>query len=293
MYTRTHKSAQKGIRQCIVSVIVNAALFGVKFWAGVVSGSLALIADAWHTLSDSVTSIVVLIGINLSRRKPTTSQPFGYGRWEQIVALICGLILAIVGYEFIKDAIGRLGEQTGANFGTLAIVVICVSIAVKEILAQYAFHVYRQTGLLTMKAEGWHHRSDAISSVPVLVGIFIGKYFDQLWWIDAVLGIAIALALFWASYQIIKSAIVKLLGERVSEEMENNIKAFISQNFGDYHTHHYHIHPYGDHRELTFHLHVDGDETVKKSHQLATQIEIALKEEFHLECTIHIEPKKN
>ena len=289
MHTHAQNSAKKGIRQAIVSIVVNSILFAFKFWAGVVSGSVALIADAWHTLSDSATSVIVIIGIKLSRKKPTSSHPFGYGRWELIAALVCGIILAIVAYEFTMDAIDRLKSNTAANFGLIAIVVTSISIVVKESLAQYAFWVYRKTGLMTMKAEAWHHRSDALSSIPVLIGIFIGKHF---WWMDAVLGIIVAMALFWASYEIIKSAIVKLLGEKIPEELEQQIKIYIRENFGDYYTHHYHIHPYGDHRELTFHLHVDGNQTVDQSHQLASQIERALKDEFHLESTIHIEPKK-
>jgi len=287
-----HDSAQKGIKQALISVVVNSLLFVLKFWAGVVSGSVALIADAWHTLSDSVTSVVVIIGIKLSRKKPTASHPFGFGRWEQITALVCGFILAVVAYEFTTDAIDRLQNNEAANFGIIAIVVTVFSILVKEALAQYAFWVYRKTGFITMKAEGWHHRSDALSSIPVLVGIFIAKFFgDKFWWMDGVLGIIVALSLFYVSYEVIKSAIKKLLGEQIPVKLEKGIKAYIRENFGDYYTHHYHIHSYGDVRELTFHLHIDGNQTVEESHQLATQIEKALQSQFHLECTIHIEPK--
>jgi len=287
------EAARKGILKATVSVVVNTLLFVLKFWAGVVSGSVALIADAWHTLSDSATSLVVLVGIKLSRKKPTQSHPFGFGRWEQITALICGFILAVVAYQFTLDAIGRLRDNTGANFGIIAIVVTLFSILVKEGLAQYAFWVYRKTGFVTMKAEGWHHRSDALSSIPVLLGVFVAKFWgDTLWWMDGVLGIVVAMSLFYVSFEIIKSSITKLLGEQIPAKLESDIKTYIHENFGHYYTHHYHIHSYGDVRELTFHLHVDGNDTVEKSHQLATDIEQALKAEFHLECTIHIEPKR-
>ena len=148
------EAARKGILKATISVVVNTLLFVLKFWAGVVSGSVALIADAWHTLSDSATSLVVLVGIKLSRKKPTQSHPFGFGRWEQITALICGFILAVVAYQFTTDAIERLRDNTAANFGIIAIVVTLFSILVKEGLAQYAFWVYRKTGFVTMKAEG-------------------------------------------------------------------------------------------------------------------------------------------
>jgi cation diffusion facilitator family transporter len=290
MHQSSETSAQKGIRAALISVVTNTALFALKFWAGVVSGSVALIADAWHTLSDSITSLIVIAGIKLSGKKPTASHPFGYGRWEQLAALVCGFILAIIAYEFFMESIDRLKHNQPAHFGTIAIIVTAFSIVVKESLAQYAFWVYRKTGLVTMKAEAWHHRSDALSSIPILVGIFIGKFFDWKW-MDGVLGLIVAGSLFWASYEIIKAAINKLLGERISVELEREIKNYIRENFGDYYTHHYHIHCYGDLRELTFHLHVSGNQSVEESHQLATKIERALHAHFHLECTIHIEPK--
>jgi cation diffusion facilitator family transporter len=290
---RTHKrnSSQMGIRQAVVSVLVNTALFGVKFWAGMVSGSVALIADAWHTFSDSITSVVVIIGIKLSGKKPTASHPFGYGRWELITALICGIILAIVAYEFTTDAIARLKTQTTANFGMIAILVTAGSIVIKEILAQYAFWVYRKTGLLTMKAEGWHHRSDSLSSVIVLIGILVAKFVTQFWWMDSILGVFCSLAIFYAAFQIMRESITKLLGEEPSQELIDKINSEVKKIYNeDFNIHHFHLHNYISQKELTLHIRLDKNMTIEDGHKIATVIENMIKEQFGMAATIHIEP---
>ena len=156
-----------GYKEGFVSIIANTGLFGLKIWAGIVSGSIALSADAWHTLSDSLSSIVVIIGTKLSAKKPDQEHPFGHGRWEQIVAIFIGFLLSIIAYNFLKDSLLRLQNRQTANFGVLAIVVTVVSILLKESLAQYAFHLNKKSENLSIKADGWHHRTDALSSLLV------------------------------------------------------------------------------------------------------------------------------
>ena len=189
-----------------ISILLNLVLFVLKYWAGIVSGSLSLMADAWHTLSDSLSSIIMIIGTKLSSKKPDKEHPYGHGRWENIAAIFIGVLLAIVAYQFAHDSIIKLTKKESANFGLLAIIVTIISIVIKEGLAQMSFYLGRKTNNSAMKADGWHHRSDALSSVVILIGIFLQTYF---WWIDSVLGIIVALILFHAVYGIIKEAINK------------------------------------------------------------------------------------
>ena len=135
-----------GYREGLVSVILNLLLFVLKYYAGIASASLALIADAWHTLSDSLTSLVVILGIKLSSKKPDKEHPFGHGRWEQISALIIAILLALIGVEFMKDAIAKLRGHEAADFGWLAYLATVASIVLKEGLARYAFYIARKTG---------------------------------------------------------------------------------------------------------------------------------------------------
>ena len=118
-------------REGWISIIANLLLFGFKYWAGIVTGSLALVADAWHTLSDSVSSIVVLIGGKVSRKPADEEHPFGHGRAEHIAAIIIGVLLAIIAFEFIVNAIGKFSKHEQTVFGTIAWVAVILSIVVK------------------------------------------------------------------------------------------------------------------------------------------------------------------
>lgn len=279
-----------GYREGLVSVILNLLLFVLKYYAGIASASLALIADAWHTLSDSLTSLVVILGIKLSSKKPDKEHPFGHGRWEQISALIIAILLALVGVEFMKDAIAKLRGHEAADFGWLAYLATVASIVLKEGLARYAFYIARKTGNAAVKADGWHHRSDALSSLMVLAGLFLSPYF---WWIDSVLGMLISFMLFYAAYGIIREAVNKILGEEPSEEVIGKVEQIVKAEMGNVaYPHHYHIHHYGDHIEFTFHIKVPEEETVEEAHRKATLIEMQIKTELKIDATIHIEPLK-
>lgn len=279
-----------GYREGLVSVILNLLLFVLKYYAGIASASLALIADAWHTLSDSLTSLVVILGIKLSSKKPDKEHPFGHGRWEQISALIIAILLALVGVEFMKDAIAKLRGHEAADFGWLAYLATVASIVLKEGLARYAFYIARKTGNAAVKADGWHHQSDALSSLMVLAGLFLSPYF---WWIDSVLGMLISFMLFYAAYGIIREAVNKILGEEPSEEVIGKVEQIVKAEMGNVaYPHHYHIHHYGDHIEFTFHIKVPGEETVEEAHRKATLIEMQIKTELKIDATIHIEPLK-
>ena len=279
-----------GYREGLVSVILNLLLFVLKYYAGIASASLALIADAWHTLSDSLTSLVVILGIKLSSKKPDKEHPFGHGRWEQISALIIAILLALVGVEFMKDAIAKLRGHEAADFGWLAYLATVASIVLKEGLARYAFYIARKTGNAAVKADGWHHRSDALSSLMVLAGLFLSPYF---WWIDSVLGMLISFMLFYAAYGIIREAVNKILGEEPSEEVIGKVEQIVKAEMGNVaYPHHYHIHHYGDHIEFSFHIKVPGEETVEEAHRKATLIEMQIKTELKIDATIHIEPLK-
>lgn len=279
-----------GYREGLVSVILNLLLFVLKYYAGIASASLALIADAWHTLSDSLTSLVVILGIKLSSKKPDKEHPFGHGRWEQISALIIAILLALIGVEFMKEAIAKLRGHEAADFGWLAYLATVASIVLKEGLARYAFYIARKTGNAAVKADGWHHRSDALSSLMVLAGLFLSPYF---WWIDSVLGMLISFMLFYAAYGIIREAVNKILGEEPSEEVIGKVEQIVKAEMGNVaYPHHYHIHHYGDHIEFTFHIKVPGEETVEEAHRKATLIEMQIKTELKIDATIHIEPLK-
>ncbi|MCP4552399.1 MAG: cation transporter [Bacteroidetes bacterium] len=271
-----------------ISVIVNTLLFALKYWAGMVTGSVAIIADAWHTLSDSVTSIIVIVGAKASNKPPDKKHPFGHGRSEIIGSIVIGVLLAVVAFDFILESINKLKGGETTNFGTIALVVTIISILMKEGMAQYAFWGARRTNSKSLKADGWHHRSDAFSSGVILIGIFLGPY---LWWMDGAMGIIIACLLFYGTYQILKDAIGTLLGEDTDQELIAEVKKMAIQCCqSDLNLHHFHLHNYGNHQELTFHIKLDGNLSLVESHEIATLLEKKIKAELDITSTIHIEP---
>ena len=160
-----------------VSIFTNLLLFALKYWAGIVTGSVAIIVDAWHTLSDSLSSVIVIISVRISGKPPDKDHPFGHGRADLIASMIIRIMLAVVALNFFIQSFERLMNREAVQFGRIALIAIIISILLKELLAQYAFFASRRTGSKVLRADGWHHRSDAISSVLVLIGIFLDEYF--------------------------------------------------------------------------------------------------------------------
>ena len=282
-----------GYVEGVVSIAVNTLLFAAKFWAGLVSGSLALIADAWHTLSDSISSVVLVIASKLMSKKADKEHPFGHGRWEQISALFIAFILGLIGYEFFRRAIVQFGEmKSGARetvrYGTTALVIMGVSVAVKEALAQFAFYIARKTGNDSIKADGWHHRSDSLASLLVVIGMIFGQRF---WWADSALALIVALFLFYATVEIIKETVTKMLGEEPDKNLVDNITASVKAAYGgNLRIHHFHIHDYVTQKELTMHIRLDKNMTIEKGHEIASGIEEMIKKNFGIITTIHVEP---
>ncbi len=276
------------IREGWISIFTNLLLFGLKYWAGLVSGSIALIADAWHTLTDSVSSIIVLIGGKISGKPADEDHPFGHGRAEHIAAIIIGVLLAIVAFDFVLGAINKFKSGEAGNFGTIAIVVTIISIVAKEAMAQYAFWAYRKTGSSILKADAWHHRTDSLSSIIILIGIFTGKYF---WWIDSLLAFIVAIMIGLASYEILSKEIKKLLGEQISPELIKEIIAEVDKLTEiEVHIHHFHLHQYGNHSELSCHIKLPANMPLQEAHDICSNIENMIKEKFNLVTTIHPEP---
>ena len=271
----------------IISVIINILLFVFKYAVGILSGSLSIIADAWHSLSDSISSIIVIIGGIFSKKPADKDHPFGHGRIELITSLIVGIMLIFIGYTFFVEAVKNLLNKQTASFNKISIIAMIVSIIIKELLAQYSFWAYRKSGAKSLYADAWHHRSDSITSIIILVGILIGKNF---WQLDGVLSIIVSIVIFIAAFDVIKSSVKPLIGEYPSKEIINGIKNIANQlNLNEESLHHFHIHIYGSHSEITFHIRFPKDMTVFEAHNMATLLENEIREKLSIESTIHIE----
>jgi len=277
-----------GYLEGTISIILNTLLFGLKFWVGTKTFSIAIIADAWHTLSDSLTSLVVIIGFKVSSKPADKKHPYGHGRAEIISSVIIGTMLAIVGFNFLIASIQRFIHHQSAVYGNLAIIVFVISVILKEGLAQFSIRAGKKINSQSLIADGWHHRSDALVSLMVLVGIFTGKYF---WWVDSIMGIIVSLVIFYTTYIILKESISTLIGEEPSEDLEAEIRKIVTNSAShDVKLHHLHSHKYGDNKELTFHIRLPADMRLEEAHSIAEELEKKIREEMNIETTIHIEP---
>lgn len=280
---------QLGYLEGWLSSVLNSVLFGFKLWVGLAIGSVAMIADAWHTLSDTMTSAVVLVGFWIAGKPRDKEHPFGHGRAELIGAIIIATLLALVGFNFLKDSYLQLRDAKPVNFSTLGVIIFLISVFLKEGLAQFSIWAGKKVNSKALIADGWHHRSDAIASLLIVVGALLGKHF---WWIDGVLGLLVSLLILYAAFDIIKETSYTLLGERMGPELEEQIKQVVKIVAPEVsEIHHPHVHRYGDHIEVTLHLRMDENYSLQQAHDIVTKIEDELRKTLHIEPTIHAEPK--
>ncbi len=284
------ESKKYNLRAGWFSIIGNITLSALKYWAGITTGSLALVADAWHSISDVVTSAIVLIGGKISRKPADDDHPFGHGRAEHIASMIIGVVLAIVAFDFIIGGIEKFGTREHTYYSTFAWIAIIISIVVNEIMTQYSFWAGKKIKSNMLIADGWHHRTDALSSVIVLIGIALGSSF---WWTDAVLSIIVALMIGYACYEILSKEMTALLGESPSNDLLSSIRETTQQGFDfPLHLHHIHIHNYGKHTEMSCHIKLPAKMSIEDAHEICTRLEKVIESEFGFFTTVHPEPLK-
>jgi len=276
-----------GYLEAFISICVNIALFAIKYWVGLKTASIAIIADAWHTLSDSFSSVILYFGFRISIKPADSKHPFGHGRAELISSLIIGTILFVIGFNIFRESLQRFRMHHSANYSVLAVIIIIISIILKELLAVFSFWSGNKTNSPLLKSDGWHHQSDAFSSLLILMGIFLKRYF---WWIDSVMGMGMSILLFYAAITIMNKSVSSLIGEAPDDELMSKIEEIIGKT--TYHNlipHHLHCHNYGHHKEITFHIVLPAEMKLKDAHEIAEKIENSIRKELRIEPTIHID----
>ena len=271
------------------SIVLNTALFILKYWVGIATGSITIIADALHTLSDSLTSIVVIVGTKISSKPADGDHPFGHGRAESLASVIIGVLLFMVGLNFLWEAVQKLKHNQGAIFNVSAMVIFFISVITKEAMAQFSFWAYRKTHLHSLKADGWHHRSDAIASAIILISIFMGKNY---WWIDGLFGIIVSILISYTAVEIIKEAAQPILGKKPDQDMMDKILK-IAERYQFENIHHIHQHSYGSHFEFTMHICLPDDMPLHEAHSIINAFLNDIRNALKIELTIHMEPREN
>jgi cation diffusion facilitator family transporter len=270
------------------SITINMLLFLVKGFLGLITGSVALIADAFHTLSDISTSIIIILSFRWAKKPSDISHPFGHGRMEAIATLVVAVLLSVAGIEILKSGFEQLFSPKPFQASWLIILIVSVTIIVKELLARFS----KELGILiesdTLKADFWHHRTDAISSLLVIAA-FLGQRFGLLF-LDGLMGIFVSIMILYTAWVIAKNGIDDLLGKKPSNTLVEKVKAVVRDFPQVLDVHDLIIHQYGRTNIMSFHIEVPCDMTLKNAHTLSENVEKIINRTFHTYSTVHLDP---
>ena len=282
------KIAFKSQSVVTISITVNLLLFAVKYVIGIQNQSIAIKADAWHTLSDSFSSVIVIAGLWISGRPKNKNHPFGFGRFEEITSIVVALMLGIIGGRFLTEAFHSFNSPLSeTHYGFSSVIIMILTIICKEAMAQLSILIGRKEQSRSLLADGWHHRSDAISSVVILIGIWLNQLIPR---IDSILGFIVALMILYASFEIIKDTAKSIIGEPIPDELKKQIEQIatkITPKIVELHNFQYH--KYGRHVEISFHGYFHEEIKLKDAHDCVTRLETFLHEVSNLHCLIHPE----
>ncbi|MBU1172540.1 MAG: cation diffusion facilitator family transporter [Proteobacteria bacterium] len=280
--------ARYGVLEGWVSIIGNTLLFIVKLYAGIAVHSTALIADAFHTLSDSATSIVVIIGFKLSRKPSDKEHPFGHGRVESVATLIISVLLFVAGLELLKTSILAIMHPSKTWVSMDVILIVAATILVKELMARFSFHIGDHIDSKALKADALHHRSDALSTVLVVVALICSRY--GYFMVDGIMGCLVSVAIFISAYMIMKDAINPLLGEPPSQDLIRMIEDRCASKPGVLGVHDIISHTYGQTSVSSLHIEVCHKESALSLHRIAEDIEEEIGKETRGLVVVHIDP---
>jgi cation diffusion facilitator family transporter len=270
------------------SISLNFILFALKGILGLMTGSLALIADAFHTLSDLATSFIVLVSFHVTAKPSDPEHPFGHGRAEFISAIIMSTLLAITAFELMKQSIDRMLNPTFFKSTWTVIAIIFITVIFKEALAIYVMNLSKKINSDTLRADAWHHHLDAFSSLLVIVA-FIFSYFN-IYKLDGPVGVLITLTIFYSAFIIAKRPVDNLLGTPPSEELLDKIEG-TTLTFPEVRgVHDVIIHNYGEMTVLSLHIEVDDDLSFTEAHRIAEQVDKKLRKEVNAHVTVHFDP---
>ena len=280
-----------GYFEGVVSIIVNILLFAFKFSVGLLLNSICLIAEALHSLSDVATSAIIVFGFKVSSKPPDAQHPFGHGRVERIISIVIACLLIVVGIEFLRSGYARFRNPVPIKADVIIIILLGVSAFIKEILYWLSLNLGRKINSTALKADAWHHRTDAIATMLVLFG-FVSFRFG-LYYLDGILGMAVAGIIIYTGVMIIRESGSALIGEAPPVSLVDKIKTTAGDLDGVNDVHHVHVHDYGGQLEVTIHVRIQGDTHLDDAHAKASEVEQAIKKCIPgTEVTVHIEPMR-
>ncbi len=273
----------------VVGIIVNALLAAAKALAGLLFGSIALIADAANNLTDAASSIITLFGFKLAAKKPDRDHPYGHGRMEYLSGLMMAFLVLMIGFSLFKGSINQILHPESLVFSYLSIGVMVLGIVGKLWLSLFFKKLQKLTGSATFGAASADSRNDVLSTLAVLCSTVIFAITDLN--LDGYIGLLVSLFIFYSAIGLLKETLDPLLGQPPEQELVQNIYQKAMSYEGILGIHDLVVHNYGPGRTfISFHAEVSAHEDMLQSHDLVDNIEKDFWQDMGIETVIHIDP---
>lgn len=275
----------------IVGIISNAILCIAKILVGLISGSIAIIADGINNLADASSSVITLAGFKLSAMPEDEEHPYGHARIEYITGMIVSVLIVVVGVELIKSSVDKILHPEPLEFSWSIVVVLLLAIFLKIWQAMFNIKVGKKINSVALAATGADSRNDVIATAAVLFSIIIGEMANIQ--IDGYMGVLVALFIIWSGIGLIKETSSPLLGEAPDPDLVTAISEMASDFDGVLGIHDLVVHNYGPGKIFaSIHIEVDAGGDLMESHDMVDNIERQLSKKLHIVLTAHMDPIK-
>jgi cation diffusion facilitator family transporter len=290
----SHDAArEKTVRKVTwVGLLVNLFLAGIKFIAGIYGRSQALVADAIHSLTDLTTDIAVIAGSHYWSRPPDENHPYGHRRLETLVTVFIGIVLIAAGIGIGWKAISTLQERQAAAPGWIAVFAALVSIVCKESIYRWTAIRGRRVKSPALAANAWHHRTDALSSLPVLIAVTGARVFPAWSFLDRVGAVIVSIFILHASIKIIWPGISELIDVGAPTEIRKKIRDIALKNEGVLQVHDIRTRYISTSIQVDLHIVVEGLITVREGHDIADDVRARIIDAIPevLDVIVHVDP---
>ncbi len=275
-----------------VGLFVNLFLAGLKFAAGVLGKSQALVADAIHSLTDLTTDAAVIAGSHYWERPPDDDHPYGHKRLETLVTAFIGIMLAAAGIGIGWKAVSTLQHTAVSAPGWIAVLAAFVSIICKEALYRWTARTGKRLKSTALAANAWHHRTDALSSLPVLIAVTGARLFPSWSFLDRVGAVVVSIFIIYASLKIIWPAISELIDAGVPADTRKKIREIAHKNENVQQVHDIRTRYISTSVQVDLHIVVQGSLTVRQGHDIADDVRRRIIADIPeiLDVVVHVDP---
>ncbi len=282
----------------MVGGAVNVVLLLFKFVAGIVGHSAAMLADAVHSLSDFVTDVIVLVFVHISGKPKDKSHDYGHGKYETLAMTVIGLALLVVAIGIVYSGMTKIIDwANGTDLeapGMLALWAALLSIVLKEGVYRYSMVKARELNSQAVEANAWHHRSDALSSLGTAIGIggaiFLGKRWTVL---DPIASVVVGMFIVKVAIDLLRRGIGDLMEQSLPDAVEEEMLQMVGAIPGVVEPHNLRTRRIGNHYAIELHIRMDGDISLRESHDKASEVEDMLRNRYgeDTHVAVHVEPK--